>query len=208
MSLFGVTLLMAGALGVPATAAGAEGSKAYGKVLVTSYDIPAETLESWAEAPAPKRHEKGSPIESALLADTIDWFGPALTVDASSNPYTVAVMLTGHAKAAGTAGTLWQAGWRLPDSATAAGVLFIGTNGEVGAGEKMTLSAAAPTRFKESNEVAVYLGLINVDNFEIESARVEVWQGFAEASWWEMVLSFRGALVGLVFLAIVLWFRR
>jgi hypothetical protein len=155
----------------------------FGKTLVDTYEIPPKTLAEWAEAPAPRKSTDGSPLENILMANTIDWFGPQFKADAAKNPYTIAVILQGRTKQAGSAITTWQAGWRYEDGMFRGSALPVNADHDSQPGESVTLVGAVPSRFDSDKEVSVYLGLVNVDNFEFVSARVELWQGIADATW-------------------------
>lgn len=187
--------------------------RAYGSKIVAEYDLPAEQIAKFAafQPSTPDKHE--SAVVNTLLADTEDWSGPAFDAQQSGNPYTIVVTISGNAKTDGPASTLWNAGWEIHHEngdQTALNVLPGLAKTEAKAGETFTVTAAAtPTSFKEDRNVSVFLGLVNARNIELRSVHVQVWSGFAQTSFLDVLGPARWLLVGLVMLVLWwFWFRR
>ena len=204
-----VLLFLAGSALLAAAPCGAAAEKKYGKALVAEYRVPIETIEKYAtfKPSTPGKHE--NKLEAVLLAKTEDWSGPFFDAKYASNPYTIVVTLTGTAKADGDALTMWQAGWRLGGNESVANALSGLSKLGARAGERFSVTAASiPTRFKDDRNVAVLLGLVRANNVDISSVDVAVWSGIPKSSWIETLGAFSYLLIGIVFLALVWWWRR
>jgi hypothetical protein len=185
----------------------------YGKRLVAEYALPSELVARYAQFKAGRPIPGESAIVNALLADTLDWVGPDIKLDAGRNPYTIALAVTGHALADGDVGSMWQVGWELrgADGGKAKRLGVLPRIARIGAraGEPLTISAAgAPVSFKENRDAAVSVGFAYARNLSISGVTVQLWSGVPEAGWREWLFSLQALLVGLVMLALVWWFRR
>jgi hypothetical protein len=184
-------------------------AKKFGKTLIAEYDLPREKILKFREFKPSTPDKDESPAANALFADTEPWNGPTLKVYASSNPYTVAVTISGQVKADGAVTSLWQVGWNMEDGASRYGVLPGPGTTKGRAGELVTLTTAAtPTSFKDDRRTSVSLGLIKTGNIELDTVKVQVWSGVGGSSWVEKLLSFQALLVAVVFFALIWWFRR
>lgn len=205
------SMLLGVALAVLPLSAPAEApqEKQFGKTLVIEHEIPQEIIAKYA-AFKPSQPEKGeSALVASMLADTVDWRGPEFKASASSNPYTLALKITGRAKGDGNVAMLWQAGWTDEEGVTRSGALPGPGKLDAKAGEQLTLAAAAgPITFTQDRTLYPSLGFVRSSNFEFESARLQVWSGVANPTAVESFLSFPAVLVGLAFFAVVWWFKR
>lgn len=186
---------------------------AFGKQRVAEFMVPAEVVARYA------RHRPSAPLPgesklvNALMADTVDWAGPPLDVGPGRNPYTVVMHLRGRALADGAVTSLWQAGWRLElsDGGTqdrVDAVTGIGRD-RARAGEALEFTAASGgTSFGTDRQALPVVALVSARNLQVESVRVEVWQGVARPRWRETLLSLPALGVGLVMLALTWWWRR
>jgi hypothetical protein len=140
---------------------------AYGQRRIAEYAVPAATVARYARfkpnAPLPGE----SKIVNALLADTVEWVGPPMTVGPDQNPYRLVLRVRGQALADGDVASLWQAGWRFPlsDGGTQDRVDPVSgvTRERVRSGE--TQSFVAPSggsTFREAREVQPFVGLVNL----------------------------------------------
>ena len=190
---------------MPAVAAS---SPKFGKTLAAEYNLPKEAIDKFAAFKPSKADKGSSAVENVLMADTETWNGPPLKVTAKSNPYTVAVTITGVALADGDMVTLWQKGWGMGDGATRLDVIAGLSKTGVRAGQRVTLTAASPNSFKDDRETALSLALVNAKNINFESVQVQVWSGLANPTFMEILMSLRWALVGVVFIAVWLVMKR
>lgn len=213
-ALFAAALVVLLGAFVPVRDAAAASAQKFGKTLLREHQIPADKIVKFNrfKASAPVKGE--STIVNAMLADTEDWAGPNLDVRTAESPYTIVVLVTGTARAAGDATSLWQAGWRYEakqggDEARMVPLPGLAKTGAK-AGETLELVAAAtPTTFREDRKVSPVIGLVNARNLEITSVRVQIWSGTASTSFVDVLLSFRWALVGVVLIVLWwFWFRR
>lgn len=212
---FALGLLLVGASPAdPARAASSPHGQRFGKTLLVEHRLSEDMIRR-LNAFKPSAPVKGeSALVNAMLADTVDWSGPDIEGRTAGNPYTIAVLVTGTARADGEVASLWQAGWKLESK-------FGGEEGRlvplaglaksgVRTGERVELAAASmPTSFREDRKVAPTVGMVNARNLHVTEVRVQVWSGAAATGFAETILSFRWALVGLVLVA--LWwfgFRR
>jgi hypothetical protein len=193
---------------LPAHAASEKDQKV-GKTLVAEYIVPADTVakfNAFVAAP-PKMGE--APVMNVLMAEGEKWSGPQFRANSTTNPYRIAVTISGVVPASGGVATMWQAGWNLSDGEGRIAAFPGLTNSTLKAGDHVTLtSATAPMSFKEDRDVAVMLALVNARGFKFDSVRVQVWSGIPSASWHEMILSLPGLLTGIVMLLLFWWFRR
>lgn len=209
LSLFALLVVMAPAQ----SALAASPDKKYGKELVAEFAVPSEIIAKYASF-QPSEPQKGeSAIVNAMLADTVNWIGHQLDAETRKNPYTIVVTVLGTAKVDGDASSLWQYGWEIEHPMNGPEQrLFplpgIGKSG-VKAGDTMMITVAAmPTSFKENRSVRPVLGFVNARNLEINSVRVQVWSGMAGMSWVDILSAFRWALIPMIILGLMWWFRR
>ncbi len=202
--LTGALLVSAG----PAPAEAPVGASQYGQIMIAEYDIPAQTIARFA-AHAPSADDPNeSKLINNLLADTEDWVGPAQTLDAATNPYTLVVTLTGKARADGDVATMWQSGWQMEDGTKRLNPFPGLFRSGVKAGESVVLvRPSPPTRLSANNLVAPVLGLVRADNFEFESVRVQLWAGIGNPTKTETAFAFYGLWIGLGMLALWWWWR-
>ena len=62
--------------------------------------------------------------------------------------------------------------------------------------------------FKEDRKAAPSLDFESSRNLRIDRVQVEVWSGIRKSTWLELLMSWSPILTGVVFLGVVLWFRR
>lgn len=186
---------------------------AFGKQRVAEFVVPADVVARYARhrpsAPVPGE----SKIVNALMADTVDWEGPPLDVGPGRNPYTVVMHLRGRALADGPVSSLWRAGWRveLSDGGTRDRVDAVTGIGRDAARAGDVLEFAVPsggTSFTEDRQAPPLVSLVHLRNLQVESLRVEVWQGVARPGWRETLLSLPALGVGLAMLLLTWWWRR
>jgi hypothetical protein len=175
--------------------------------------VPAQTIADYARFKPSAPDAKESKLINILLAETLPWRGPAMSASPGHNPYTVVLRVSGVAVADGDVSSLWRAGWEfaVSDGGTQEQASAVGGIARLAAqgGQPLVLeAAAAPVSFKNEREVTPYVGLVQVRNFVIRDVRVQVWQGVAPARWREIALSAPALGVGLVMLALVVWWRR
>ncbi|TAG45392.1 MAG: hypothetical protein EAZ30_15930 [Betaproteobacteria bacterium] len=191
-----------------ATASSAADDKKFGQTRIALYDIPATTIAKF-QAFKPSAPMKGeSVIVSTLLADSESWAGPEFVASATANPHTIVVTVRGTATADGDASTLWNVGWVLEDGVRRLNVLPGIAKVGAKAGERVEVTGASPTSFKESRKVGVALELVDAKNIRFEGVRVEVWSGVPEPSKLELSYAFRYAIIGLVLGLVFWWWRR
>lgn len=185
------------------------GPSEYGQILVAEYEVSSETVARFAA----HRPSAGDPNESklinAMLADTEDWVGPAQLMDASTNPYTLVVTLTGKARVDGDIHTLWHSGWRMDDGESKL-LPFPGLSKTgVKAGEDVVIiRQSPPTSFSSNKTVAPVLALVRADNIRLESMKIQLWAGVGNPSKTEVAYSFHWLWVGLGMLLLFWWWRR
>ena len=202
-------LLAAIALAGASTDSPAKESK-YGKTLIKEYEVPQEVVMKYADFVPSKPDKHESAIVNAMLADTVDWVGGPLNVEQARNPYTVVVTVTGKAKSAGDATSLWQVGWKLEGGESLMNPLGGLSKSDVKAGERVELSVAArPTSFKEDRAVGVVLGMVNARNFDIDRVHVAIWSGIPGATGLQLFGAYYWVILGAVMIALWwFWMRR
>jgi hypothetical protein len=198
--------------GLLPTALSAPEDAAFGQRRIAEYRVPAATVARYARfkpnAPLPGE----SKIVNALLADTVEWVGPPITVGPDQNPYRLVLRVRGQALADGDLASLWQAGWRFPlsDGGTQDRVDPVSgvTRERVRSGEALAFVApSGGSTFREAREVQPFVGLVNLRNLRIDEVTVEVWQGVPPATWRETLLSLPALGIGLVMLLLAWWWR-
>ncbi|GAB3258942.1 hypothetical protein [Chitinimonas naiadis] len=187
----------------------AEVTPRYGKLILAEAEMPQAMLDRF-NAFKPSRP---NPNESALInsatAETLDWYGHAVGVDAADGPYTVVITLYATAKAAGPATSMWQAGWELENGQSRRSLVPGLSKADAKAGEKLIITAASqPLRFNSDQQARPVLALVNARNIEINAMRVVVVAGVAASSWRDWFWVLRGLLVvGVMFVLWWFWFR-
>ncbi len=204
--------LLAAVLAFLSMTAGAQspvGPSEYGQIMIAEYEMPPEQIARFAEFRPSAADSGESALVNALLADTEDWVGPEQTLDASTNPYSLVVTLTGTALADGDIRSLWQSGWRMEDGMTRLNAFPGLSKDRVKAGQTVTLiRQSPPTTFTSNPTVSPVLALVNMSNFRLETMTVQLWAGVGEATATETSLAFYGLWVGLGLLVLGWWWRR
>lgn len=193
-----------------ASCGGRDNIAQHGKTLVAEYKVPAATLVKF-EAFKPSERKAGeSVLEATMLADGEAWSGPPLDVDSTTNPYKVAVTLTGRVKADGDAISMWKVGWNFGEDGTRLTLMPGLTRSNLKAGESFVATAVSdPISFKKDRTTAVVLELVSARNIDIDAVDVSVWSGIGGSNFMQKFGAFTYVLIGLVMLAIWwFWFRR
>lgn len=181
-----------------------------GKTLLAEHDLPRDVIEKLAGArarPAPPAPGE-SVLVSAQMADAIEWTGPPVETVPSRNPYLVAVTVKGRARADGDVATLWRTGWNLGDAQRGSALPGL-SRSQMKAGQAFEVRAVGqPLSFKEARTIAPMVGMVSASNLDIDAVHVEVWSGLASPGWRELLFSLQGALVGVVMIALLWWWRR
>jgi hypothetical protein len=182
----------------------------HGKTMVAEYKVPAATLLKFESFKPSERKPGESVLEATMLADGEAWTGPSLNADSTTNPYKVAVTLSGRAKADGDAVSMWKVGWHFGEDGTRLTLMPGLTRSNLKAGQGFTATAVSdPISFKKDRTTQVVLELVNASNLEIDAVDVSVWSGMGGTSFLQKFGAFTYVLIGLVMLAIWwFWFRR
>jgi hypothetical protein len=179
---------------------------AFGKKLVASHELPADSVAKFVRFNAAQAAKGAKP--AGVLADTEDWFGEPLATPSSGNPYTLVVRVSGKAVADGDVGTAWMGGWAA-DGKTSAKLMTGASQSGAKAGERVTLvGTSGPLSFKEDRTLSPALSFINARNIEIDSVQLEAWSGIGKSTLPQLVFAWSPLLVGLAFLGLFFWFRR
>lgn len=180
---------------------------AYGKTLEKIYDLSPETLakfQRFQEKQAQTPGDKGKGIH----ANTERWRGDELSLPTSKNPFTVVVKVSGVALADGDAGSRWQTSLQF-DGPSPISFLPELVHKGARAGQPVSMVGAAKgVSFKEDRKAAPQLEFESSRNLRIDRVQVEVWSGIRKSTWVELLMSWSPILTGVVFLGVVLWFRR
>ncbi len=180
---------------------------AYGKTLEKIYDLSPETLakfQRFQEKQAQKPGDKGK----GIYADTERWRGDELSLPTSKNPFTIVVKVSGVALADGDAGSRWQTGLQF-DGPSPISFLPELVHKGARAGQPVSMVGASKgVSFKEDRKAAPSLDFESSRNLRIDRVQVEVWSGIRKSTWLELLMSWSPILTGVVFLGVVLWFRR
>jgi hypothetical protein len=180
---------------------------AYGKTLEKIYDLSPETLakfQRFQEKQAQTPGDKGK----GIYANTERWRGDELSLPTSKNPFTVVVKVSGVALADGDAGSRWQTSLQF-DGPSPISFLPELVHKGARAGQPVSMVGAAKgVSFKEDRKAAPQLEFESSRNLRIDRVQVEVWSGIRKSTWIELLMSWSPILTGVVFLGVVLWFRR
>ena len=177
----------------------------YGKVLVQTIELPPEVLAKFAR----HQEKKGSQLATSVLnANTEDWHGSEMSLSTEAHPYTLVIRVGGTAVDDGDALSQWTSGWALDGMEPISLMAPLGKKGAK-AGERIeSVGAGKPIRFKEDRKGAPSLSFVAATNIRIDSVKMEVWSGVADAGGLGHLFAWSPLLVGVVFLGLVLWFRR
>lgn len=180
---------------------------AYGKTLEKIYDLSPETLakfQRFQEKQAQTPGDKGKGVYAA----TERWRGDELSLPTSKNPFTIVVKVSGVALADGDAGSRWQTGLQF-DGPSPISYLPELVHKGARAGQPVSMVGASKgVSFKEDRKAAPSLEFESSRNLRIDRVQVEVWSGIRKSTWLELLMSWSPILTGVVFLGVVLWFRR
>lgn len=180
---------------------------AYGKTLEKIYDLSPETLakfQRFQEKQAQTPGDKGK----GIYAETERWRGDELSLPTSKNPFTIVVKVSGVALADGDAGSRWQTGLQF-DGPSPISFLPELVHKGARAGQPVSMVGASKgVSFKEDRKVVPSLDFESSRNLRIDRVQVEVWSGIRKSTWLELLMSWSPILTGVVFLGVVLWFRR
>jgi hypothetical protein len=180
---------------------------AYGKTLEKTYDLSPETLakfQRFQEKQAQTPGEKGK----GIYASTEKWRGDELSLPTSKNPFTIVVKVSGVALADGDAGSRWQTGLQFDGPAPVSFLPELVHKGARAGQPVSMVGASKGVSFKEDRKAAPSLEFESSRNLRIDRVQVEVWSGIRKSTWLELLMSWSPILTGVVFLALVLWFRR
>jgi hypothetical protein len=193
-----------------ASCGGRNDAAKHGKTLVAEYKVPAATLIKF-EALKPSERKAGeSVLEATMLADGEAWTGPSLDLDSTTNPYKIAVTLSGRVKADGDAISMWKVGWNFGEDGSRLTLMPGLTRSNLKAGESFSATAVSdPISLKKDRTAQVVLELVNAGNIEFDGVDVSVWSGLGGTSFLQKFGAFTYVAIGLVMLAIWwFWFRR
>jgi hypothetical protein len=184
-------------------------SSPYGKTLVATFPATSGMVDTLNDFRPSKPRPGENPIEAAQNADTVGWKGTPIKGEPSGSPYTLVLSLRGTALADGDATSMWQLGWGKDDDKESLSLLAGVGQTKVKAGQTITVTAAAKSGHFETPKTVVPIAkLVNLKNFKLESAEIQVWSGFGQTGWRSYFFPMLGAFLGLVFLGVVLWMRR
>ena len=157
--------------------------KAYGKRLVGAWDRSSTQLEKFSRFAPEARDPNRSLIDNVMMARTEDWSSPTLPVSSAENPYTIILRLKARAIASAPASSLWQVGWRDSNGARRMQPMAGLTHTDATAGDELDLTAQmAPHAVTRDQDLAVAIGLVNMQNMQLHGLRVEVWPGIREGA--------------------------
>ncbi|MDA8445260.1 hypothetical protein [Paracidovorax valerianellae] len=201
-------LMLAAAATAPLPAAAKDSNQKFGKRLVEVYELPSEALAKFAQFQE-KKGAANAARPRGEAPDTQPWTGSEIvSLGTSGNPYTLVVRVSGVALADGDAGTMWMAGWSIDGASRTALVPQVAATG-LRAGQAVEMvGAAAPLSFKEDRKVQPVLEFANARNVRIDRVRLEVWSGIRPSTFLELFMSWIPMFTGVVFLALVWWWRR
>jgi hypothetical protein len=132
-----------------------DGEKRWGQRLITEVAVPDAVVRRYAAHKRSSPDPREAPIVNALLAETVDWEGPSVAVDANANPHHTVLVVRGRARKDGDVSAMFHAGWEVEErtggpariSRAVAGL----ARSDVKAGAPIELRAAAPpVSFRES----------------------------------------------------------
>lgn len=181
----------------------------YGKTLVMDKMLPLADIEKIAAFLQDlQAHNKGV-ANSVMFGETVDWTGDPMQGTPAKSPYTMVVSVTGTAREAGNVLTTWKSGWQLDGGAAKINLMSSLSAFEVKAGERVTMTAAAPAaRFDRDKNVVPLLSLVEAKNVTIDSVQVQVWSGMPGTSLFQWLTASPLLWLGVVMLVVVLVLRK
>ena len=179
----------------------------WGKTLEKSYDLPPEAIAKFLGFQQ-KQAQKPGTQDTGVFADTETWRGTEMALPSSKNPFTIVVKVSGVALADGDVGSRWQSGWMM-DGASPIGLIPELVHKGARAGQPVTMAGAAKAvSFKEDRTTVPAIYFVSSRNLRLDRVQVEVWSGIRKSTGLELLMSWSPILTGVVFLGVVLWFRR
>ncbi len=161
----------------PATAGNdppSENGTKYGKTLIAEFTVPAATIDKF------NRHISDKTTKKTIW-NSDSWASPLTPVTWKNGPYRLVVTLTGKALHDGDVKGTWFAGWGDEHGASTTNPLPEFSKRGVKQGESISLTVGlAATALSEDKPLAAVLTPLSLDNFRIESARVQIWAGVGD----------------------------
>lgn len=181
----------------------------YGRQLVAKYTVSAQQIDAFMEFAEQGKNAKPLNSTSSLMSETKDWISPSMLVDMESGPYTVVATLNGVTRYKGDVSTLWNVGWTVDGGVRSQAFPGLSKLDVKGNQEVRIVKAAPPVHFREKKTVSLVLGLVKMENLNLQSMEVEVWSGIPAYSWSEVLWAFRWLGLGVIlFLLRYYWVRR
>lgn len=185
------------------TTAWAASSSVWGKTLLQSTELSSDVLGRFALFNV---KPKGGP---GMLVDSENWKGEVMAAASKGNPYRIVVTVMGVADQAGEVSARVDSAWEMGEGMARLNAAPSMRKKDLKAGERVQLvTASAPISFKEDRQVAPAVYYAGSTNLKIDGMRVEVWSGIGKTSWLEMLQSWSPLLIGVVFLALAIAWRR
>jgi len=171
-----------------------------GKLTVAAFFVPPDVL---AKATLQRSGDTAAPA----------WTSPLVLIETQNNPHRLVVdfegVLTGDPA---TAQNLFEVTWLIKQDEQSGGPMqflhFNKGNLKVDGSRVSGRAVAPPLSFRQADKAALSIELARHAGLRPTKVTISVRAGMEGNSWVQTLLSFQSLLVGLVFLALVLWFRR
>lgn len=171
-----------------------------GNITVGAYMVPGDRLAAWAPTvPVSDRESK--------------WVTPNFAIEPANNPHRVVVDFEAELAAdVAVAAIDFDVVWLIKQEQQSGGPLqrlwFDKGNLKVTGGKVTGRAVGPPLSFREKDLGAIEISLEKRVGLKPTAMTISVRSGIENASWLEMLLSIQSLMIGLVFLALVLWMRR
>ncbi|MES2414018.1 MAG: hypothetical protein V4614_09465 [Pseudomonadota bacterium] len=172
----------------------------FGKTLLRSYELPADSLDAYNLAMHSPEDQRAK-----MLAAIPPWTGSEFRTANGGSPYTLVIKILGAAADSDDISARWQLNW-----GATAGVMP--PLGEPGArkGEPIQLALASePALLEDGRLISPSVSLVRLNNLRLERVRLEVWSGAGETSWLDVLMDWwKLPATAAVWVALFFYWRR
>jgi len=179
----------------------------WGQRLLQTIDLPQDALAHLQSAPAASAPQ-GQGAAPAGAQEPAIWRNQTQTLTPQDSPYTVVIKVRGTAQADGDAALNLRAGWVV--DGTVHKLMWPGmAQKAVRAGQAVELQGVSvPVTMKQDREARLRIEGGSASNLQLSSVQIEIWSGMGNVSMGNSWLSWFPILLGLFFVAFMVWLKR
>lgn len=180
----------------------------WGQRLLQLIILPQDALAQLQSAPAGSAAQGLGAVPAGAQEGAAIWSNQTQTLTPQDSPYTVVIKVHGIAQADGDAALNLRAGWVV--DGTVHKLMWPGmAQKAVHAGQAVELQGVSvPVTMKQDREARLRIEGGSASNLQLGSVQIEIWSGMGNVSMGNSWLSWFPILLGLFFVAFMVWLRR